>query len=82
MQAEKVGEEVMGHEMGLGPDCHGQCLNMKPQGFPVERLSVECRASERSLTVQLGVNVTWTVLASRWPASCCVLLQSSHLLQL
>lgn len=56
--------------------------SLKSKGFPAKRLLVECKASERNRKVQLGVNIARAAIASRWPASCCALLQSSHLLQL
>ena len=41
----------------------GLCLKLsiKSKGFPAKCLPVECRASERNLKVQLGVNIAWAV---------------------
>ncbi|VFV25044.1 Hypothetical predicted protein [Lynx pardinus] len=56
---------------------NGLCLKLsvKSKGFPAKCLPVECRASERNLEVQLGVNIACAAVASRWPASRCALLQ-------
>ena len=58
------GRQDQGRQMDSVLIASGLCLKLsiKSKGFPAKCLPVECRASERNLKVQLGVNIAWAVV--------------------